>query len=60
MRDNFMLKQELAAEKKRYVDLMNAFLDVRHEQKYSDDFMIPDDDHNNQSRINDQRNQAKE
>ena len=33
LRDNFRLKQEIACEKKRYVDLMNAFLEVRHEQK---------------------------
>lgn len=35
LRDNFRLKQEIACEKKRYVDLMNAFLEVRHEQKVS-------------------------
>ena len=33
LRYNFKLKQEIACEKKRYVDLMNAFLEVRHEQK---------------------------
>lgn len=33
LRDNFKLKQEIACEKKRYVDLMNAFLELRHEQK---------------------------
>jgi len=31
LRENFKLKQEIACEKKRYVDLMNAFLEVRHE-----------------------------
>ena len=31
LRENFKLKQEIACEKKRYVDLMNACLEVRHE-----------------------------
>ena len=31
LKDNFKLKLEIAAEKKRYVDLLNAFLDVRNE-----------------------------
>lgn len=35
LRENFKLKQEIACEKKRYVDLMNAFLEVRHEQKHN-------------------------
>lgn len=33
LRENFKLKQEIACEKKRYLDLMNAFLEVRNEQK---------------------------
>jgi hypothetical protein len=31
--ENYLLKSEIANEKKRYVDLMNAFLEVRNEQK---------------------------
>lgn len=32
--ENYLLKSEIANEKKRYVDLMNAFLEVRNEQKH--------------------------
>ena len=31
--DNFKLKLEISNEKKRYLDLMDAFLEVRKEQK---------------------------
>lgn len=31
--ENFKLKREIAQEKKRYLDLMSAFLEVRNEQK---------------------------
>lgn len=31
--ENYLLKSEIANEKKRYVDLMNAFLEVRNEKK---------------------------
>jgi hypothetical protein len=33
LHDNFRLKQEIACEKKRYLDLLSAFLEVRNEQK---------------------------
>lgn len=29
LQDNFKLKQEIANEKKRYLDLMSAFLEIR-------------------------------
>lgn len=32
--ENFKLKREIAQEKKRYLDLMSAFLEVRNEQKH--------------------------
>ena len=35
-KDNFRLKREIAQEKKRYLDLMSAFLEVRKEQKYEE------------------------
>ena len=31
LQDNFQLKREIAQEKKRYLDLMSAFLEVRKE-----------------------------
>lgn len=31
--ENFQLKRELAYEKKRYIDLMNAFLELRNSTK---------------------------
>ena len=31
--ENFGLKRDLAYEKKRYMDLMNAFLELRHSVK---------------------------
>ena len=35
LHDNFRLKQEIACEKKRYLDLLSAFLEVRNEQKFN-------------------------
>jgi hypothetical protein len=34
--ENFKLKREIAQEKKRYLDLMSAFLEVRNEQKHNE------------------------
>lgn len=31
--ENFKLKTEISNEKQRYLDLMNAFMEVRNEQK---------------------------
>ena len=31
--ENFQLKREMAFEKKRYIDLMNAFLELRNSTK---------------------------
>lgn len=33
LKENFKLKREIACEKKRYLDLMNAFVEMRNEQK---------------------------
>lgn len=32
--ENFKLKQEIANEKKRYLDLMSAFIEIRDDQKF--------------------------
>lgn len=34
LRENFELKKELAYEKKKYLDLMNAFLELRNQIKF--------------------------
>jgi hypothetical protein len=33
LKDNFELKKDLALEKKKYIDLMNAFLELRNDIK---------------------------
>jgi len=37
MKENFKLKRELACEKKRYLDLTNAFVELKNEQKARDE-----------------------
>jgi len=34
LNDNFKLKTEIANEKKRYLDLMSAFIEIRNQQKF--------------------------
>jgi hypothetical protein len=34
--ENFELKKEIAFEKKRYIDLLNAFIEMRNEVKYKE------------------------
>jgi len=44
--ENFELKKEIAYEKKRYLDLMNAFIEFRHQvkQEQEEQFMVTDKD----------------
>jgi hypothetical protein len=37
LEENFKLKKEIACEKKRYIDLMEAFVELRDEQKIKEE-----------------------